>query len=146
MSKDVAVSKKDKALAIKSMTSFELAVCERKSVLQDLKAEIETAPIISLENGETKKPDAKGWQMKISNKIIRVFGQSCKDIDQIENVFLSNVVRNIRLETTEIWRMFKNASDYSETAYNNLLLKADELIESAKEQYDNRMQRLGINQ
>jgi hypothetical protein len=42
--------------------------------------------------------------------------------------------------------MFKNASDYSETAYNNLLLKADELIESAKEQYDNRMQRLGINQ
>jgi hypothetical protein len=144
MSKEIAISKKDKALAVKSMTTFELAVCERKSVLQDLKTQIETAPVISLENGEFKQPDAKGWQLKISNKIIRVFGNSCKDIDMIENVFLSNAVRNIRLEMTELWKMFKDKSDFSETAYNNLLLKADELIESAKEHFDNRMEKLGL--
>jgi hypothetical protein len=144
MSKVVAISKKDKALAVKSMTTFELAACERKAVLQDLKTEIENAPVISLENGEFKQPDAKGWQLKISNKIIKAFGNSCKDIDRIENVFLSNAVRNIRLEMTELWKMFKDKSDFSETAYNNLLLKADELIESAKEHFDNRMEKLGL--
>ena len=144
MSKVVAISKKDKALAVKSMTTFELAVCERKSVLQGLKTEIESAPVISLENGEFKQPDAKGWQLKISNKIIKVFGNSCKDIDKIENVFLSNTVRNIRLEMTELWKMFKDKSDFSEVAYNNLLLKTDELIESAKEHFDNRMEKLGL--
>jgi hypothetical protein len=41
--------------------------------------------------------------------------------------------------------MFKSAGDYSETAYNNLLSKSDELVESAKETYDNRMMRLGLN-
>lgn len=144
MSKEITISKKQKQLAVKNLSTFEISQLERKSVLNDLKAEIETAPVISLENGDFKQPDAKGWQMKISNKIIRVFGQSCKDIDCVENVFLSSVVRNIRLETTEIWRMFKRAGDYSEYAYNNLLLKADELIESAKEHYDNRMMRLGL--
>ena len=146
MIKEVAVTKKQKALVIKDMTTFELACCERKSVLQGLKTEIETAPVISLENGQFKQPDAKGWQLKISNKIIKVFGNSCKDIDLIENVFLSNAVRNIRLEITELWKIYKNKSDFSETAYNNLLLKADELIESAKEHFDNRMEKLGISQ
>lgn len=146
MSKELVLTKKQKALVVKDMTTFELACCERKSVLQGLKTEIETSPIIALENGDFKQPDAKGWQLKISNKIIMAFGKSCKDIDTIEDVFLSNAVRNIRLEMTEIWKMFKNKSDFSETAYNNLLLKADELIESAKEHFDNRMEKLGINQ
>lgn len=36
MIKEVAVTKKQKALVIKDMTTFELACCERKSVLQAL--------------------------------------------------------------------------------------------------------------
>ena len=87
MSKELALTKKQKALVVKSKSSFEIAVCEIKSVLKDLKTEIETAPVISLESGDFKQPDAMGWQMKISNKIIRVFGQSCRDIDNIQNVF-----------------------------------------------------------
>jgi hypothetical protein len=144
MSKGVAVSKKDKALAVKSMTSFELAVCERKSVLQDLKAEIEAAPKIMLLNGKTKEVSAKGWQLKISNKIIQCFGKSCKDIDAIQDIFLSNTVRAIRYECTELWRRFKQAGDFTELAYNKLKKKADALIESAKRIHDFRMNELDV--
>lgn len=144
MSKEIAISKKDKALAVKSMSSFELAVCERKAVLQDLKTEIETAPKITLSNGESKEISAKGWQLKISNKIIECFGITCKDIDKIQDVFLSNTVRAIRLECTELWKRFKQAGDFSELAYNKLKKKADALIESAKRIHDRRMEELEV--
>lgn len=141
MSKELAISKSTR-LAVKDLSASQLAVIERKAVYTELQQDAKTLPTISLNNGKAKQPSAKGLFMKMNTKVIEVFGESCKDIDSIGDIFLSNTVRAIRLEIKDTWQKFKDAGDYSEHAYDRMKKKMDKLIESAKRIHDFRMSEL----
>ncbi len=136
------IVRKNTKLALKDLTSSQLAVAERKAVYTELQQDVKELPIVQLENGKTKQPSAKGLMMKINVKVVETFGTSCKDIDAIDDIFLSNTIRAIRLEIKEILKRYKNAGDCSEIAYERTKKKMDKIVESAKRVHDFRMSEL----
>ena len=135
MSKEIAINKKDKALAVKELTTNELAILERKSAYQDVRQKAKLLPSITLDNGDSKVPNAAGLIKKMNNKVVQVFGESCKDIDAIQDIVASNEIRAIRNMVLDLWNKFESRGDFSECAYESMKKTMDSLIEISFESY-----------
>jgi hypothetical protein len=121
MSKEIAISKKDKALAVKSMTTFELKAELRKSTAIDVGLAVKKfpriinrdgTPVIDKKTGKQKYANDVGFQKKINVAIKKHIGYYCDEIDKSENYLLSDWVLATRTKVTMSCNMFCKGKEF----------------------------------
>lgn len=110
MSKEIAISKKDKALAIKASSATEIAIAQRKAAQIELGQAIKKFPPLMNRDGtpvldkqgNQKYASEKGWTLKINSKTKELCSFSCDEINKAQDVLLSDWILSVRKKVTKM--------------------------------------------
>ena len=107
--------------------------CERensKISLVRLKNALKSMPKVIDKQGKARKPNSKGWMLKISNLFQKYTGHSVDEIDNTKNVALVKLLTRIRHAAAEILESVIDLPEISESRYKQLKQEFDLRIES----------------
>lgn len=151
MSKEVAISKKDKALALSNASTAEIAIAQRKSLQIEIGLAVRKFPAIMNrdgtpvlnEDGSQKYASEKGWTIKVNNKTKDLCGFSCSDIDKVEDVLLSDWILSVRKKTVRMCNNFtKGLTVLFVDEYENFKKRVDDVIEKSWRDFQAEMREL----
>jgi hypothetical protein len=142
MSKEIAISNKDKELVVKSLPRHELAILERKASYHEQQDAVDNLPPYFDKKGNRVEPTKSGLMIRFNKLVKEQFQIGCDEIDKAKNVFMSNIVRALRDEFTGIIDEYVAAWDETEQHYKEMKFKLWELPVMAREQYEQKMNRL----
>jgi len=142
MSKELVLSKKDRALMIKGLPRYEISAIERKASYQEQRDAVDNLPPYFDKKGNREQPTKSGLMIRFNKLVKDQFEISCDEIDNAKDVFMCNIVRSLRDEFTAIIDEYVAAWNDTELHYKEMKSKLWELPVIAREMYDLKMNRL----
>ena len=153
MSKEVAVTKKQKALILGESSQTEISVAQRKaSQIEVGLAAKRFPPIMNRDgtpvlnrDGSQKYASEKGWTIKVNTKTKELCGFSCSDIDKVEDILLSDWILSVRKKTVRMCNNFThglNALFVDE--YEIFKKQVDAVIEKSWRNFESEMKDLEV--
>lgn len=155
MSKEIAVTKKQKNIALSTATQSEIAIAQRKSSQVEIGLAARKFPAIMNrdgtpvlnKDGSQKYASEKGWTLKVNIKTKELCGFSCKEIDQVEDVLLSDWILSIRKKTVRMCNNFtKGLKVLFVDEYENFKRRVDDVIEHSWRNFQQEMKDLEVTQ
>ena len=144
MSKYVALTKKQKELAISQLTRVERAVLDRKASHTLLTNAVSDLPDYLDKDGALQKPNKEMLVRSFYKRIKDKFGMSCEEIDLNENVMMCNAVRALREDGEYIISQYLKAWNGTQPQYDEMKAKLRLLVDSTKTGFDYRMNELEL--
>jgi len=142
MSKEVAATKKQKALVFNQLTREQRASLDRKASHTILTNAVSALPDYIDKKGELSKPNKEMLVRSFYKRIKDKFEMSCEEIDESGNVMMSNAVRALREDGEFIIGQYLKAWNGTQEQYDNLKAKLRALVDSTKTGFDYRMKEL----
>ena len=126
------------------LTHFQVRQKARKMAyheVMDLVSQLELKPYNG-KKGNTELPNGKGLIIQFNAKTKKCLGYSCNEIDQIQDLFLSGAVEQLRYEAISIYAEYLAKWDGSLEMYEEMKALLWALPEIAKENLQNKREKL----
>jgi hypothetical protein len=151
MSKELALTKKQKALILGEASQAEISIAQRRASQIEVGLAARKFPAIMNrdgtpvlnKDGSQKYASEKGWTLKINTKTKELCGFSCREIDKVEDILLSDWILSVRKKTVRMCNNFtKGLTVLFVDEYENFKKRVDAVIYRSWHNFQQEMKEL----